>query len=355
MESGVVLADCPQAGVVCRPLPWQYLPMQAVSNSHRRNSNSISGWYAFAFIASLAAHGWLANWSKSFVVQGFSEKATPSLLPPKFVIKQVKFDPKVLDSVPEPSKPVQKAPVVPEKFVFSDSKPKATDVDLQVKPLDVQKQLVEERPEAKAELISASPLPGSAGSSLDGELRSLAGAMLQAAPSSNAQPVLALASQMAKAVGAGGGVGGMAVSGRQSIEDALNAIGQVATRESPVAIPGNALFGYDSSELGEESVPILEKIADLRRRFPDYIMVIIGHTDAMGSSDYNLLLSQKRADAVREWLIRRYGMDPSKLETIGRGAQELMVVDGSVEEQAPNRRVEVILRPANLPSKAPKK
>jgi outer membrane protein OmpA-like peptidoglycan-associated protein len=180
--------------------------------------------------------------------------------------------------------------------------------------------------------------------------------MLQVAPSSNSQPVLALAAQMANAAGAGGsGAVGMAVPGRQSIEDALNAIGQVATRESPVAIPGNALFGYDSSELGEESVPILEKIADLRRRFPDYIMVIIGHTDAMGSSDYNLRLSQKRADAVREWLIRRYGMDPSKLETIGRGAQELMVVDGSVDEQAPNRRVEVILRPANLPSKAPKK
>lgn len=330
--------------------------MQAVSNSHRRNSNSIGGWYAFAFVASVAAHGWLANWSKSFVVEGFSERAAPSLLPPRFVIKQVKFDPKALDSVPEPPKPVQKAPVVPDKFVFSDSKPKASDVDLQVKPLDVQKQLVEERPEAKADLISASPLPASAGSSLDGELRSLAVAMLQAAPSSKAQPVLALASQMANAVGAGGsGAVGMAVPGRQSIEDALNAIGQVATRESPVAIPGNALFGYDSSELGEESVPILEKIADLRRRFPDYIMVIIGHTDAMGSADYNLRLSQKRADAVREWLIRRYGMDPSKLETIGRGAQELMVVDGSVEEQAPNRRVEVILRPANLPSKAPKK
>jgi outer membrane protein OmpA-like peptidoglycan-associated protein len=330
--------------------------MQAVSNSHRRNSNSIGGWYAFALIASVGAHGWLANWSKSFVVPGFSEKTAPALLPPRFVIKQVKFDPKVLDSLPEPLKPEQKAPVVPEKFVFSDSKPKAPDVDLQVKPLDVQKQLVEERPEAKAELISASPLPASVGSSLDGELRSLAGAMLQVAPSSNAQPVLALAAQMANAAGAGGsGAVGMAVPGRQSIEDALNAIGQVATRESPVAIPGNALFGYDSSELGEESVPILEKIADLRRRFPDYIMVIIGHTDAMGSSDYNLRLSQKRADAVREWLIRRYGMDPSKLETIGRGAQELMVVDGSVDEQAPNRRVEVILRPANLPSKAPKK
>ena len=327
--------------------------MQAVPNSHRRHSSSISGWYAFALAASLGAHGWLFNWSKSFVIQGFSENTAPSLLPPRFVIKQVKFDPKVLDSAPEPPKPAEKAPVVPDKLVFSDAKPKAADVDMQVKPVDVQKQLVEERPEAKAELIPASPLPASAGSSLDGELRSLAGAMIQAAPSSLAQPVLALAAESAKAGGRGSA--GMVIPGRQSIEDALNAIGQVATRESPVAIPGNALFGYDSAELGEESNPILEKIADLRRRFPDYIMVIIGHTDAMGSPDYNLRLSQRRADAVREWLINRHGMDPSKLETIGRGAQELMVLNGSVDEQAPNRRVEVILRPATVPGKGPKK
>jgi outer membrane protein OmpA-like peptidoglycan-associated protein len=84
-------------------------------------------------------------------------------------------------------------------------------------------------------------------------------------------------------------------------------------------------------------------------------MVIIGHTDAMGSSDYNLRLSQRRADAVREWLINRHGMDPAKLETIGLGAQELMVLNGSVDEQAPNRRVEVILRPASVPGKGPKK
>ena len=45
-------------------------------------------------------------------------------------------------------------------------------------------------------------------------------------------------------------------------------------------------------------------------------------------------------------LVRRYNMNPAKLETMGRGSQELLVPAGNVEEQAPNRRVEVLLRPS---------
>jgi outer membrane protein OmpA-like peptidoglycan-associated protein len=102
-------------------------------------------------------------------------------------------------------------------------------------------------------------------------------------------------------------------------------------------------------------VPILEKIADLRRRFPDYVMVITGHTDATGSEEYNLRLSQRRADAVKEWLVKRYKMDAAKLETVGRGSTELIVPAGNVEDQAPNRRVEVLLRPLNQPGKVPRR
>ncbi|NBV84921.1 MAG: OmpA family protein, partial [Verrucomicrobia bacterium] len=71
----------------------------------------------------------------------------------------------------------------------------------------------------------------------------------------------------------------------------------------------------------------------------------------IGSADYNLRLSQRRADAVKEWLVRRYNASPAKLETIGRGAQELLVPSGSVDEQASNRRVEVVLVPAKTSKK----
>jgi outer membrane protein OmpA-like peptidoglycan-associated protein len=86
-------------------------------------------------------------------------------------------------------------------------------------------------------------------------------------------------------------------------------------------------------------------------------MGIIGHTDSTGSPDYNMRLSQRRADAVKEWLVRRYNMNPAKLETMGRGSQELLVPVGNVDEQAPNRRVEVLLRPSGPPqgSRSPKK
>jgi outer membrane protein OmpA-like peptidoglycan-associated protein len=306
-------------------------------------------WYVAALVISLGVHGWGYFWSRSFPIQGLKEAAAPALLPPRFVVKQVQFDPKSLQDAPEPAPAAKKEPPSPDKLVFSDAKPQAADVKLDVKPVDLSKQLVDEKPKAQTESLAMTQLPQSTAGALDSELSALAGAFLKAPAVSNAQPVLAMSQQLAKGaskMGAGTGVGDSAVPGRQSIEEALANIGQVPTRESPVAIPGNALFGHDSSDLGPESIPMLEKIADLRRRFPDYIMGIIGHTDSTGSPEYNMRLSQRRADAVKEWLVRRYNMNPAKLETMGRGSQELLVPTGNVEEQAPNRRVEVLLRPS---------
>ncbi len=311
--------------------------------------SSVQYWYLAALVVSLALHGWGYVWSKALPIQGLSEASAPALLPPRFVVRQVQFDPKSLQDAPEPAPAAKKEPPSPEKLVFSDAKPQAVDVKLDVKPVDLSKKLVEDKPKAQTETLAMAQLPQSTAGALDSELSALAGTFLQAPAVSNAQPVLAMTQQLARGaskMGNGSGVGDAGVPGRQSIEDALANIGQVPTRESPVAIPGNALFGHDSSELGPESIPMLEKIADLRRRFPDYIMGIIGHTDSTGSPDYNMRLSQRRADAVKEWLVRRYNMNPAKLETMGRGSQELLVSGGNVEDQAPNRRVEVLLRPS---------
>jgi outer membrane protein OmpA-like peptidoglycan-associated protein len=247
---------------------------------------------------------------------------------------------------------VEKAPAVPEKLIFSEAKPQAADVDLQVRPMEKQK-LAEEKVEPRLENVQVAPLKASGPSSLDAELRSVAGSLLQAGPSSRSQPVLAMAAEAGVAGAAKAGAGGKegTFGGRLSLDEALDAIGKVPTRESPVAIPGNTLFGYDSSDLGPEALPTLEKIAEYRRRFPDYVMVIVGHTDAVGSDEYNLRLSQRRADAVKEWLVRQHKMDASRLETVGRGSLDLLVPASNVEEQARNRRVEVYLRPVTQPGR----
>lgn len=328
--------------------------MQATLNAPRRNTTSINGWYVVGALVSLGLHVEAYRWAGRVSLEGFSREPSASLMPPRFVVKQASIDPNTLRDAPEPPKPEEKAPVAPEKLVFSEAKPQAADVDLQVKPVEKRK-LVEEKVETRAESLPMASIKPSGQSSLDAELRSLAGNMLQAGPSSRSQPVLAMAAQSGGQAGAKSGASRDGFAGRLSLEDALDALGRVPTRESPVAIPGNALFGYDSSELGPESLPILEKIADLRRRFPDYVMVIIGHTDATGGEDYNLRLSQRRADAVKEWLVKHHKMDAAKLETVGKGSTELIVPAGSVDDQAPNRRVEVLLRPVNQPGKSQKR
>jgi len=323
--------------------------MQSTVNLLRREvpQSTLVYWFFAALLISLGLHAGFFVWSKATPVDGLRDSGAPALLPPKFVVKQVNFDPKSLQDTPEKAPAPKKEPVLPEKLVFSDAKPQAVDLKLEVKPVDISSKLVEEKPMPQVDPIAMSKLTQSTAGALDSELSSLAGAFLTSPPVSTAQPVLAMSAQLPKGVSqSSGGAGVVAMRGRQSLEDVLGGFGKVPTTDSPVAIPGNALFAHDSAELGPESLPILEKIADLRRRFPDYVMVIVGHTDNTGSPDYNVRLSARRAEAVKEWLVKRYGMAANKLDTMGRGSQELLVVSGNVDDQAPNRRVEVVLVPA---------
>jgi len=284
--------------------------MQGSANVSRRDTRQdhFSQWYLAALFVSLGLHTGFYLWSRVTPVEGFNEIQKPALLPPRFVVRQATIDPQATQDSPEPLAPSRKEPVSPDKLVFSDAKPQAADVKLEVKPVDIPAQFAEEKSKRVPEPIKMDKLASSATAALDGALSSLAGSFLKDTPVSSAQPVLAISAQLAKGtaqIPTSATNAEFAAAGRQSLEEVLGGIGKVPTKESPVAIPGNTLFGYDSSELGPDSLPILEKIADLRLRFPDYVMVIVGHTDNIGSTDYNLRLSQRRADAVKEWLVRR--------------------------------------------------
>jgi len=334
---------------------WQGNPMQMIANAPRRAQPPQSyGWYVLALGVSLGMHAAFLIWSKGVPVNGLREATTPMLLPPRFVVKQVTVDPKTLLDAPEVQKVPDKATPPVEALVFSDAKPQSVEMKMEAKPVEPSKQLVEEKPRTAPVAGTSTQIPASKLGALDAELSSLAGGFLQATAVSKAQPVLAMGKgdPLGSRVGSNEGI-----PGRMSIDKALEGIGQIPTKETPVAIPGNALFGHDSVDLGPDSLPILEKIADLRRRFPDYVMVIIGHTDATGTPEYNQRLSQRRAEAVKEWLVRRYGMNAAQLETSGKGSSELLVDSSrSVEEQSPNRRVEVLLRPLKqTPAKPVKK
>lgn len=97
-------------------------------------------------------------------------------------------------------------------------------------------------------------------------------------------------------------------------------------------------FEPGSSRLATGATAFIEPIASLLRSDPNMRMAIEGHTDASGSSQRNLMLSWDRAMTVFKLLVERYGIDPVRLQPVGKGSMELM--DSANPEGAANRRVQ---------------
>ncbi len=117
--------------------------------------------------------------------------------------------------------------------------------------------------------------------------------------------------------------------------------GQQTASAAPAQSQGIALpinFEPGSSRLAAGATSYIEPIASLLRADPALKMAIEGHTDASGSAQRNLMLSWDRAMTVFKLLVERYGIDPVRLQPVGKGSQELM--DAGNPEGAANRRVQ---------------
>ncbi len=102
-------------------------------------------------------------------------------------------------------------------------------------------------------------------------------------------------------------------------------------------------FDYDSAALKPSFYPSLEKIATVIRDNEQTAVEIVGHTDSRGSEAYNQRLSEKRAEAVAEYLIQQ-GVSPSRITTSGRGESEPRGTNSTEAGRQLNRRVEIFLR-----------
>ncbi|MBN9400398.1 MAG: OmpA family protein ['Candidatus Kapabacteria' thiocyanatum] len=97
------------------------------------------------------------------------------------------------------------------------------------------------------------------------------------------------------------------------------------------------LFAFRSSTIDSSSMYIVDEIADAMHRFERVIIEIQGHTDNVGTEDFNQKLSDARADAVRQALIERE-IEPSRLRTRGFGFTVPVVPNDTEENRAKNRR-----------------
>jgi outer membrane protein OmpA-like peptidoglycan-associated protein len=109
-------------------------------------------------------------------------------------------------------------------------------------------------------------------------------------------------------------------------------------------LPDDQLFEYDSDVLQSSAISQLQKLGTLIQRNPKSTFSVEGYTDSFGSFEYNLNLSQRRADSVKRYLVEAMRINPAQIETRGYGAAKFRASpNGSIEEQSPNRRVEVVV------------
>lgn len=99
-------------------------------------------------------------------------------------------------------------------------------------------------------------------------------------------------------------------------------------------------FRHDSVRLTDDSMAILDEAAKILVRHPDLAVEVAGHTDSQGAAAYNLDLSERRAVAVRNYLISR-GANAAMVSARGYGESEPIADNGSREGRALNRRVEL--------------
>jgi OOP family OmpA-OmpF porin len=111
-----------------------------------------------------------------------------------------------------------------------------------------------------------------------------------------------------------------------------------------IAKAGRILFDSDSATLDTASFATLDRLAAAARVCPGVRIVIEGHADTEGSTEYNQKLSMKRAEAVVGYLIGA-GADASRLDAAGFGATRPVAPNTTAVNRARNRRIEIVVRP----------
>jgi len=105
---------------------------------------------------------------------------------------------------------------------------------------------------------------------------------------------------------------------------------------------GDVLFDTGKSDLRSGAREALARLSGIVLNYPSLQLAVEGHTDSTGSAEFNQTLSQKRADAVRDYLASQ-GLDAAKLSSQGMGMNDPVADNNTAEGRQKNRRVEIIV------------
>ena len=128
-----------------------------------------------------------------------------------------------------------------------------------------------------------------------------------------------------------------------AIDDLLGLPANVLVGKT-TTLPGDLLFEYNSADLRESARVGLMKLGTVIDANPGLVCWIDGYSDLFGGDEFNYSLSERRAESVKKYLTTSLGIDAKRIFPRGFGKQQPKVASGSIDQQAPNRRVEIKMR-----------
>jgi len=102
-------------------------------------------------------------------------------------------------------------------------------------------------------------------------------------------------------------------------------------------------FDFDKATIRDADIAELRKAVDFVKRYPGYKISIEGHTDNIGSEKYNQRLSERRAAAVKEYLLKHGVADGARMRSVGYGKSKPIADNSTKKGRFENRRVEILI------------
>lgn len=349
---------------------WQAISRQPPSFKIETTRN-VGWWVMLALIISAIIH--VCLYMALGRVEWFDRAADPDEVVWRSQRKQITIDPEKLESAltkpdlparekPEPAK-LSDLPLVDQSLDEFEAMERAKDKEIKLTPEVTSTQLfAADRPAVSRQALDSAvaAMDISAGEILSADLKRMRERLLESSAVSAQQPLMELAHDdlttgvdtddfLRKAAAQAFGDGAdKFMDGYSSLDGLIAATGgDLPSGEEKILMPTDILFDYNEYTLKEGARLSMMKLAFLVQTNPEAQFIIEGHTDSFGGDDYNLELSMRRAVAVRDWLVERLQIGTDNIKVMGLGKNRPLVnPGGTIDEQALNRRVEIVIRKA---------
>jgi len=320
---------------------------------------SLRHWILPAIALSFLFHCALLYFFNQKTLDRFLPSDTPRLVPRTFNISRVQVDQKLLEPDSKPTEKPGKAEgdlgTIKNLTQFDGSFEKDIQ-EFRATPEVSSPEVTQlkEKPSVDTQSAQTAAAKAKAESAvaMDKELSEVRQQLLSDKPDMPSRPKIASGSNKNPGKTDNQDVGDTTIAGNagvpagfSNLDELLSGSGQLGNGTAPILMPTDLLFDYDSAILRPGATASLQKLGHLIQRNPQAVFRVEGHTDSFGSDQYNMDLSQRRAETVKSWLVANMNIDADRVQTQGYGKTHLIVpADRSVEEQQLNRRVEIVIR-----------